>query len=392
MKALVSVDAQLWRTSDGCVWSKTMYSYEFWKRYLNIFDSIDIVSRIQDVPESAVKGYLQCDGPNVNFIDFPMAIGAKQYIQHWGELQKAAREAVKGESCAIIRLPSISGFFIESAFRKIHKPYCVEVVVDPAGAYQNKFFQLLMIGKLKSAVHNANGTSYVTRYDLERKYPSYSLTHGKDEEHFASYYSSINLSTDYFYRARTYKDSNKKFHLIHVANNYNDYVKGHKEAIEVVQKLRADGFDVDITFVGDGKKRPEFEAYASELGVMDNVHFIGLVSSPEKVRELLIQSDMLLFPTRVEGLPRVIIEAMATGLPCVSTPVNGIPELLDKKDMVLPTDVDGFVKRIEYLLSNKEELTRISKRNFNKAHEYTNDVLQKRRDKFYSRLKKLAQK
>ena len=61
---------------------------------------------------------------------------------------------------------------------------------------------------------------------------------------------------------------------------------------------------------------------AKDLGIDDFVEFTGLLASASEVRQKLKDSDMYVFPTLAEGLPRGIIEAMAVGLPCISSPVG----------------------------------------------------------------------
>jgi glycosyltransferase involved in cell wall biosynthesis len=85
-----------------------------------------------------------------------------------------------------------------------------------------------------------------------------------------------------------------------------------------------------------------------------------------------------------------VIEAMAVGLPCLSTAVNGIPELLAENDMFEQKDVDGFVCRIEELISDNAEYQKVSGQNISKALEYENSVLEKRRKIFYARLMDLV--
>ena len=89
-------------------------------------------------------------------------------------------------------------------------------------------------------------------------------------------------------------------------------------------------------------------------------------------------------------MPRVLIEAMAVGLPCLSTPVNGIPELLDAKYLFDPDDVEGFTNKIESLLHTPSELKEMSVNNLEHAQEYKDSVLQSRRDIFYKKLKCIA--
>ena len=83
MIGLIAVDAQLLQTKDGRVWTKTLYGYEFWKRYLDVFEEIHVVSRMKEVDENSVSGYLESSGPKVSFKPLPMAIGMKQYIIKW---------------------------------------------------------------------------------------------------------------------------------------------------------------------------------------------------------------------------------------------------------------------------------------------------------------------
>ena len=150
------------------------------------------------------------------------------------------------------------------------------------------------------------------------------------------------------------------------------------------------GIDASVTFIGDGDLRSELEKMAEKLGVGDKVVFTGLLGSALEVREKLLDADMFILPTKAEGLPRAVIEAMAVGLPCLSTPVNGIPELLETEYMFDPIDVDGFTNKIVELLNNPEKLTQMSIRNIKKAREYEETILQKRRVEFYTRLKNLA--
>ena len=393
MKALVAVDAQLFCTPDGRVWAKTLYGYNFWIRYLNVFDSIDVVSRMEEVPEYVVKDYIESSGPNVSFRKLPMAIGMKQYLQRWGEFVSMARHAVEGEKCAIIRIPSVSAFFVERQIINKHIPYCVEVVVDPETAYaENIGAKILFKYLLKKSVVRANGASYVTQHALQAKYPAYASRYREDSSHFETYYSSITLESSYFYRERDFKNHSKQYKIVHTANNFGNYVKGHKEVILVVKKLREDGYDVSVEFIGDGVLRREFEAFAQDNNVQEHVFFSGLLSSSNEVREHLINADIFLFPTRAEGLPRAVIEAMAVGLPCVSTPVNGIPELLENEFMFEPTDVIGFAKKIEELIDNPLKMEACSIRNIKKAEEYQETLLTERRNEFYRKLSLLALK
>ena len=394
MNVLVAVDAQLFMTPDGKVWSKTIYGYDFWKRYLDVVETVKVVSRLGKADYAQVEGYLRSDGDNVSFAPLPMVRGMKGYVKNVISFLKDAKKAVRDEDCAIIRLPSIPATFVEFVYARKHKPYVLEVVVDPLNAYAgNKLAAKVLTEQLRKSCLNANGVSYVTQYALQEQYPSRARISGKNtEEYFESYYSSIILKDGFFAPARDYSKIGNKVKLVHTANNINNDVKGHDVVIEVVKKLNDLGIDASVTFIGDGDLRPELEKMAEVLGVGTKVVFTGLLGSAMDVREKLLDADIFILPTKAEGLPRAVIEAMAVGLPCLSTPVNGIPELLEKEYMFDPMDSQGFTEKIIELLQNPEKMGQTSMRNINKAREYEETVLQQRRIEFYTKLKNLAKR
>jgi glycosyltransferase involved in cell wall biosynthesis len=85
--------------------------------------------------------------------------------------------------------------------------------------------------------------------------------------------------------------------------------------------------DVHLTLVGDGPDRPALEAAARRLGVAGAVTFAGALGADE-VTELLRHADVFCLPSFAEGVPVVLMEAMASGLPVVATAVMGVPELV----------------------------------------------------------------
>jgi len=161
--------------------------------------------------------------------------------------------------------------------------------------------------------------------------------------------------------------------------------------LQAVARCRAEGLPVVLTILGDGKHRRELEALASTLGLSDAVQFLGQVSAGAAVRQQLDRADLFVMPSRQEGLPRAMIEAMARGLPCIGSTVGGIPELLPPEDLVPPGDAIALADRIAAVLRDPARMTAMSQRNLAKAREYADAVLHERRVAFYRYVKECTQ-
>lgn len=104
--------------------------------------------------------------------------------------------------------------------------------------------------------------------------------------------------------------------------------KGLGVLLDAVAQLRRDGLETEVTIIGDGPARSELSAYGNELGLIGHVSWLGL-QPPTEVRAWLRKTDIFCLPSFAEGLPVVIMEAMATGVPVVTTYLGGIPELVE---------------------------------------------------------------
>lgn len=393
MKVLVVVDGHLGRTKDGRIWSSRIYNYDFFARYLGAFDEVRVAIRIHEIDSN--EGYPNlCSGPNIEFFPIAEFKGPKQYVTKYFSIKKSMKRYFEGCDCAIFRIPSTVGYQFLHGYQRLKKPYAVEVVVDPwdfaaPGTLKTPLRPLIRwkwTKDLKTACLQANGSSYVTKFALQKRYPSYAKIYGDSTEKFESYYSSVNIPESFFANPKVYDRFTKTLKIIHITNFIGNHVKGHRELIEAVSILKKAHIDVTVDFVGEGNLIEEFKTYADSLGVGEKINFVGKLSTADQVREKLLDSDIFVFPSHAEGLPRVLIEAMAVGLPCIATDVNGIPELLDKEYLVGIGEVDKIAAKIKKFYENPELMKRVSIENIKKAKNYSESVLQSRRIEFYKKL------
>lgn len=104
--------------------------------------------------------------------------------------------------------------------------------------------------------------------------------------------------------------------------------KGLPLLIAACERLRADGASFSLTIVGDGELRPTIVREIQQRGLDDIVTLVGIRSAAE-IREHLARARAFVLPSFAEGLPVVIMEALALGRPVIATAIAGIPELVD---------------------------------------------------------------
>jgi colanic acid/amylovoran biosynthesis glycosyltransferase len=104
--------------------------------------------------------------------------------------------------------------------------------------------------------------------------------------------------------------------------------KGHRILLEALVPVIADGIDLTCTLIGDGPERYALEALSARLGISGQVHFLGAQAHSATLAEVA-KADVFVLASFAEGLPVALMEAMALGVPCVSTTIAAIPELIE---------------------------------------------------------------
>jgi glycosyltransferase involved in cell wall biosynthesis len=102
--------------------------------------------------------------------------------------------------------------------------------------------------------------------------------------------------------------------------------KGHDVLLDALAKVREKGLDFVVAIAGEGSRRDALEHRARDLGLGARVRFLGQV---EHVGALLLAADTVIVPSRWEGLPLTLLEAMARARPVVASAVGGIPEAVE---------------------------------------------------------------
>ena len=386
MNVLVSASARFVVTEDGELWSaNSSLDYRFWTRYLDVFDEVRLLVRAAPRP-APPSGWSRVTGARVKGVYVPDFRSLGELARDYRGVMKTIRSVLSEAPAVDLRLPCPVG---ELIWRSVGaRPYGVEIVGDPYDSFSpgavrhplRALFRWWFPRQLRRQCAEACAATYVTERALQSRYPSLPSA-------FSTHYSSVELSDSAFVSASRKGSAGGCPTRLITVGSLGHWYKAADVLTNAVAACVREGVDLELSLIGDGKHRVELEARVAAGGLSPRVHFLGQVSDREILRERLGHADLFVLPSRQEGLPRAMIEAMAQGLPCIGSNVGGIPELLSAEDLVPPNDVGALAAKIREVVGDRERLARMSARNLEKAREYRTDALRARRVDFYRYLR-----
>jgi len=404
----VALDARYSVTPDGSVWSQSGMARPFWERYLEVFDTVTIVARAVRI-EQAPEGWQPVNGKNILFQGVPNFHGPWQCFKRYPALRAAIYSATPCHGAVILRVGSQIANILEHRLHQRDYPYGLEVVGDPFAVFApgvvdhplRPFFRWHFSRRLRQQCQRAAGVAYVTKRSLQKRYPARFMDISVSDIDLPAdaivggvawtHYSSIELGAASVATAARTSKHGGPYRLVTVGSLAQLY-KGTDVLIEAIARCVHAGIDLTAVIVGDGKYRQNLMAQAERAGMASRIRFLGQVTAGEPVRAVLDEADLFVLPSRTEGFPRALIEAMARALPCVGSDVGGIPELLDANDLVPAGDPAALAAKIQEVLRDRFRMKTMSQRNLAVAQEYVDSVLAERRRRFYQHLRDCTQR
>lgn len=379
-----ATESRLHRGPDGKIWSVSSNDwYDNLSPWLRTFDRFVLIARVDENISSAGR---PVEGPRVDVAAVPNYKGPLQLALRYGQVRRAVM-AVCSDASAHYggRFPGVlSGLVLRGALR-LQAPVMAHVVGDPRAVLRSgvagRIGQLvagLAGSKLRHELKKVDAAIYVSKYQLQAQYPLSSgrLWIGR---------SDVVLTAESFASSsRHYKPPIREWRLVAVGSHEQMY-KGHDLLISSLKRLRAKGLDVTIDIVGSGKYNSRLRQLAHAEGVAEHVHFYGHVASPREVRKILDQADIFIMPSRTEGVPRALIEAMARGLPCLGSNVGAIPELLGPEFLFRGNDIDALTTAIEEAIERPDRLSEQSVKNMELARDVLAETSSEKLDDFLLR-------
>lgn len=292
-------------------------------------------------------------GPGVGYVGVP------DYDDWAGLLRGLPMTAVRvwravGDHDAVyVRLPEPLSVLVALVARLRRRPVLANVVADastlqvPGAA---RIARIALAFLVRRVVRRAAGVVYVTKVQLQAEFPP--------PPGVPTLFRS-NVRLEALADGPRNAPPSGRARLVIVGTNTR-LSKGQDVVLEAVRELVDRGTDASAVFVGGGDRTQWLRDRAVELGIADRCQVMGHVSDPVAIRRAYEEADIFCLPSRSEGLPRAMVEAMATGLPAVGTAVGGVPELLAARQIIREATAVALADVVTAMIADPGEYVRAS--------------------------------
>ena len=349
------------------------------ERYSYLAPSIKFAQRIAPLKEEDKKNHIVLKDYGIDVVSIPDITNIKGMLFNKRKARAILTEAIKECDMLILR-NSTNAALAQKIAEKLGKPYIFEVVSCNWDALWNysmvgKLYAPYAFLRMKHDVAISKYAMYVTIEFLQRRYPNHHNNVGISDVMIDPVDSSLLEEKIKQYKALCPI-------ILTTCAAIDVKYKGQEYIIRAMSKLK-DKYNIEYHVAGKGDKN-YLEGVAKECGIEDKVIFEGLLPK-DKVNELLDRTTIYCQPSKQEGLPRAVVEAMSRGCVCIGSRTGGIPELLDDEMIAGRGDVSGFARLIDKILQNEDLRVEQSTKNFNKALEFEATKLDQERKAFYDK-------
>ena len=379
------IDYVFRRTPDGTVWTDTSYDESFWLPYVEVFGDVRLICRVEEVDHAKAQ-WRRVTGLKVSVAAVPMYHGPVGFLLVAGTLRRTLAGLLSEADAVIVRVPSNLARCAAQEMKRLKIPYAVEVVGDPHDALApgvvkmpgRALFRSMFTNAQKEICASASGVAYVAG-SLQKRYPA---SPGVP----ALVCSDVRINRTWLRsRPLAFKPSLHR-RLLTVATLSQTY-KGIDVLLRAVKQCREQHMEVTLTIVGSGRQRANLERLTHDLNIQDAVHFTGVIPWGPELIDQFDQADIFVLPSRVEAMPRALLEAMARGLPVIASDVGAIHEVLEPSEMVVPGDSCALALRIIEVCRSARRLESMSTHNLTRAARFSADLLQPQWKRFQYELR-----
>lgn len=375
------VDQRFQQSPDGRVWSHTPPTYEFLDLALEVFDHVRVIGRTAAV-HTPPPNARRVDGPGVELVAIPSYIGPFQYLRQCVNISSVLARIAQLDGAFLLRIPSQTCFLLASRLERLQRTYTVELLTDPYDFFAPgvsphglaHLFRPYFCRRSRELCARSIAANYVTGSATRAANPARSAQ-------WSGSISDVDLPVEAFLAPRI-RVPGEPIEIISVG--FLDLLyKGQDLLIRSLARCREKGLDFRLTFAGDGESRPRLLELAASTGIGDRVHVTGALGGAAQVRSWLERSDLFVLPSRAEGIPRALLEAMAAGLPAICSNAGAMPDLLPARWIVPSGSEDLLTQKLMEFSQVPDLWPELALANQASARSFERSVLRPQRKQFY---------
>lgn len=348
------------------------------ERYQYIADDITFLMRVEPVTGHTMNTAVPSEIHVIGISNFK---NPKVYLKKIKNVKETIKRAVEETDYIVLRGGSCSNIALHYC-KKFKKPYIYECV----GCTWDSLWNYSILGKLmaplcyfaeKIRIRNAPFVCYVTSEFLQKRYP----TKGKSVSCSNVVIESVDQEVLIKRLEHIKTNSQKKKLILGTAAAIDVRYKGQEYVIKAIGDLVKEGYDIEYFLAGANRLNSTYLSdLAKRMKIEDRVHFVGSLDSLQ-ILSFYDSLDIYVQPSKQEGLPRAVIEAMSRGLPIIGSNIAGLPELLQNENLFKKGSVESIKVTLKRMIN--ADTSKYAKENFNKAKNYQIEDLTNRRNAFY---------
>jgi glycosyltransferase involved in cell wall biosynthesis len=338
---------------DGNYYSSGAFGKRTWEMYLGYFDQITVLSNLYSKSNADID-FSKLDISSTGNVDFKFIKNYRlpnNYLKGFFKRDELLKTEIAKHDAVVIRLPSELGLFAVEEAKKQNKPYAIEVVGCAWDSYwyhgslQGAVMAPITFKRMKDALREAPFAIYVTEHFLQQRYPTKGFGHYASDVIIPPVDEGVLQK-----RLEKIKNGTGKVR-IGLAGTLNVKYKGHREALNALKTIQSEIPDFELLFIGKGD--PAWvNSVISNLKMEGHARVLGKITSGDEMFNFFDNLDLYLHPSKHEGLPRVVIEAMSRACPILASSIAGIPQLLPGEVLHKPGDHKTLGDHIKAVLND----------------------------------------
>jgi glycosyltransferase involved in cell wall biosynthesis len=355
---------------ENAFFSPPQAAYAAYAIPLQLFDEVLIVAPYVDV-EAGQPEHQRVAGSGVKVLGIPFALN--NYFAKKKYIFRILSEHFSQDTVIMDQDASLISYIVLDFARRHNIPYAMKIVADPYDYFSKEayrgwfriFLRYYHYYKQRLYCYGADVVFYVTKQQLQKKYP----TKGKG---FSM--SNVVLQEKDFVVPRS-TDKRDDLKILWVGH----YVQPSKGALVLLKALLMvirKGHALQLTLIGDGDYKQECIAFTLKHNLQRLVRFLPELPHSPEFFNYFSEADMFVLPSFHEGLPRVLIEAMAKGLPCLAFDTGGISECLSSEALVYKKRPKELAEKIMQVMQDPVLRNRLAEESVATARQYQHNLLQ----------------